>query len=70
MKTIPAQRKKRGVVLRHIVQELKPGQRYTERQLNNILRRYHSDTALLLISEMIAEKLLARDKGEYWKADS
>jgi biotin operon repressor len=69
LKTIPAQRKKRNVILRHIVQELKPGQRYSERQINNVLKRYHEDTALLR-REMVEEKLLARDGGRYWRVDS
>ena len=33
LKTIPAQRKKRSVILRHIVRELKGGQKYSERQI-------------------------------------
>ena len=68
LKTIPAQRKKRSVILRHIVQDLKPGQRYSERQINNVLKRYHADTAFLR-REMVVEKLLARarDGGQYWR---
>ena len=68
LKTIPAQRKKRSVILRHIVQDLKPGQRYSERQINNVLKRYHADTAFLR-REMVVEKLLARarDGGHYWR---
>jgi biotin operon repressor len=69
LKTIPAQRKKRNVILRHIVGELKPGHRYSERQINNVLKRYHADTALLR-REMVAEKLLARHGGLYWRVDS
>jgi len=68
LKTIPAQRKKRSVILRHIVQDLKPGQQYSERQINNVLKRYHADTAFLR-REMVVEKLLARarDGGHYWR---
>jgi len=71
LKTIPAQRKKRNVILRHIVQELKVGQKYSERQLNSVLKRYHTDTAFLR-REMVVEKLLARapDGGQYWRVDS
>ena len=69
LKTIPAQRKKRSVILRHIVRELKGGQKYSERQINNVLKRYHQDTALLR-REMVEEKLLARDGGQYWRVDS
>ena len=69
LKTIPAQRKKRSVILRHIVQDLETGHRYSERRLNNVLKRYHQDAAFLR-REMIAERLLARDDGEYWRVDT
>ena len=55
LKTIPAQRKKRAVLLRFILRELKPDQRYSERQLNNVLKRYYADTAFLR-REMVSEK--------------
>jgi len=57
------------VIMRFIPRELKPGQRYSERQSNNILKRYHADTALLR-REMVEEKLLARHGGQYWRVDS
>ena len=69
LKTIPAQRKKRTVILRHIVQDLETGHRYSERRLNNVLKRYHQDTAFLR-REMVAERLLDRGGGEYWRVDS
>jgi len=64
LKTIPAQRKKRAAILRRIVQDLKTGHVYSEGQLNNILKRFHSDTATLR-REMIADKLLDRENGKY-----
>jgi DNA-binding HxlR family transcriptional regulator len=66
LKVIPAQRKKREVVLRHILNEFQPGVRYTENQVNEILARYHEDTATLR-RELIACKLMGRAEGEYWK---
>ena len=65
LKAIPAQRKKRAAILRHIAQEFKAGRVYSEGQLNNVLKRFHSDTATLR-REMIAEKLLEREDGKYW----
>src|SRR5512137_1290154 len=47
LKIIPAQRKKREVVLRHILKEFQPGIQYTESQVNEILARFHEDTATL-----------------------
>jgi DNA-binding transcriptional ArsR family regulator len=66
LKSIPTQRKKRAAILRYLVQQLKPEQRYSERQINNVLKRYHVDTAWLR-REMISEKLLARQEGQYWR---
>jgi DNA-binding HxlR family transcriptional regulator len=69
LKTIPAQRKKREVVLRHILKQFEPGVHYTERQVNDILARFHADTATLR-REMIAYKMMGRAQGEYWKIAS
>jgi biotin operon repressor len=66
LKIIPAQRKKREVVLRHILKQFDPGMRYTEKQVNDILARFHEDTATLR-REMIAYKMMDRAEGKYWK---
>jgi biotin operon repressor len=66
LKIIPAQRKKREVVLRHILKQFEPGMRYTEKQVNDILARFHEDTATLR-REMIAYKMMDRAEGKYWK---
>lgn len=70
LKTIPAQRKKLEAVLRYIVQSFKPGLYYTEKQVNEILSRYHADTATLR-RELVSARLLARDSGggQYWRTD-
>lgn len=66
LKVIPAQRKKREVVLRHILNEFRPEVHYTEKQVNEILARFHEDTATLR-RELIAYRLMGRAGGEYWK---
>jgi predicted transcriptional regulator len=67
LKTIPAQRKKLEVILRHIAQAFEPGRRYSEKQVNEILARYHSDTASLR-RELVGYKMLERQGGgEYWR---
>jgi biotin operon repressor len=66
LKIIPAQRKKREVVLRHILKQFEPGMHYTERQVNDILVRFHEDTATLR-REMISYKMMDRAEGKYWK---
>ena len=68
LKIIPAQRKKREVILRHILKEFKPEVHYTEKQVNEILARFHDDTATLR-REMIAYKMMKRAEGEYWRID-
>ncbi|OGN94030.1 MAG: hypothetical protein A2Y88_01305 [Chloroflexi bacterium RBG_13_48_10] len=68
LKVIPAQRKKREVILKHILNEFQPEVHYTEHQVNEILSRFHDDTATLR-REMIAYKMMKRDEGEYWRID-
>jgi DNA-binding HxlR family transcriptional regulator len=68
LKVIPAQRKKRDVVLRHILKAFQPGVRYTEKQVNEILAGFHEDTATLR-RELIMNKLMQRAEGEYWRTD-
>ena len=69
LKAIPAQRKKLEVVLRHIAREFEPGVRCTEKQINDILSRFHKDTATLR-RELIGYRILARAGGEYWKIEN
>jgi predicted transcriptional regulator len=66
LKVIPAQRKKREVVLRHILKQFEPDMHYTEKQVNDILAQFHADTATLR-REMIAYKMMGRAEGKYWK---
>lgn len=65
LKTIPARRKKLMIVLRHIVKDFRPGIRYPEAQVNQILAAYHEDTATLR-RELVGFGLLERERGEYW----
>ncbi len=68
LKVIPAQRKKREVVLRHILKSFQPGTHYPEQQVNEILSHFHEDTATLR-REMIVYKFMKRSEGEYWRTD-
>ena len=63
---IPAQLKKRLVVLRHIVQEFEPERRYSEQEVNQMLVDYHEDVASLRRG-MIELGLMQREKGMYWR---
>jgi hypothetical protein len=68
LKTIPAQRKKLLAVLRHLVQAFEPDVRYSEKQVNDILARYHADTASLR-RELVGSQLMQREGGggDYWR---
>ncbi len=70
LKEIPAQRKKLDAVLRYVVRDFKPGNRYTEKQVNKILSRFHDDTASLR-RELVGAKLMEREGGggEYWRLE-
>lgn len=70
LKAIPAQRKKLGVVLRYVVKAFKKGKRYREKQVNEILRAYHEDTAVLR-RELVEANLMMREGGggEYWRSE-
>ena len=68
LKTIPAQRKKLEAVLRHVVRAFEPGQRYTEKQVNELLAAYHEDTATLR-RELVGYGLMKREQGEYWRSE-
>ncbi len=66
LKTIPAQRKKLAVILRHVAKSFEPEVRYPEKEVNQILARYHEDTATLR-RELVGAGLMERDRGEYWR---
>lgn len=70
LKTIPAQRKKLEAVLRHVVRSFKAGRRYSEQQVNDLLSRYHADTATLR-RELVGYGLMKRDGrgASYWREE-
>jgi predicted transcriptional regulator len=68
LKTVPAQRKKLEAVLKHVVKAFKTGKPYSEKQVNEILRAYHEDTATLR-RELVGYGLMKRESGEYWREE-
>jgi len=66
LREIPAQRKKRAVILRYVLDTFPPEQRYSEGQVNEILARFHPDTATLR-RELIGLGWLAREGSIYWR---
>jgi biotin operon repressor len=67
LKEIPSQRKKLVVVLRYVLKTFKPGVRYSEKQVNLMLSRFHEDTATLR-RELVGYGLMKREGGggDYW----
>jgi hypothetical protein len=68
LKSIPNQHKKLMVILSHLAKNFIPGEQYPESQVNQILRRFHDDTAALR-RYMVDNGLLKREKGIYWRVD-
>lgn len=67
---IPDKRSKREVVMRWLATTFEPGRTYTEREVNEVLRRYHDDVAWIR-RELVSMKLLFRTPaGVYRRATS
>ena len=64
LKSIPAQRKKERICLEELAKELELGRPYPERELNQVLLRFHQDYCTLR-RDMISEGILRREEGLY-----
>lgn len=64
---IPVKRSIRLVVLTRLALEFDVGVRYPEREVVEILKRFHPDHASLR-RYLVDEDLLSRDHGEYWRS--
>lgn len=71
LKSIPSQRKKLEAILRYVVKAFEPNVLYSEKQVNEMLFRYHDDVATLR-RELIGYGLLDREDGggAYWRIES
>jgi DNA-binding transcriptional ArsR family regulator len=68
---IPANRAKRQVLLQRLALEFNVGQRYTEREVNEILFAFHPDWSTLrryLVDEGFLDREHADDQNWYWRA--
>lgn len=61
---IPVQQKKREIVLRRIAEDFDCGRNYTEKEVNEVILRYHEDFCTIR-REMIAFGIMDRDDGIY-----
>jgi hypothetical protein len=64
LKQIPAQRKKRVIVLQHLAAEFDPDRSYPEREINDMLKAAHDDYATLR-RELVDYGLMTREHGVY-----
>jgi hypothetical protein len=67
LKEIPAKHAKRTIVLARLALEFEVGLRYSEREVNDILKRFHDDYASLR-RFLVDEEFLTRERGEYWRS--
>lgn len=65
LKSIPAQRKKERIILEEIAKAFEPGRIYTEREVNIIIADFHDDFCTIR-RDMIGEKIMDRENGNYW----
>ena len=66
LKTMPASRRKRWVVLKWLAEKFAPGRRYHEAEVNELIQRHFWDSATLR-REMIGYRMLNRSAGIYWR---
>jgi predicted transcriptional regulator len=66
--TFPAQQKKEEAVLRYIVKIFEPGQRYSEKEVNEMLSQFNEDTARLR-RDLVDLGFMNREGGggAYWR---
>ncbi|MBP3292528.1 MAG: metalloregulator ArsR/SmtB family transcription factor [Clostridia bacterium] len=60
LKQLPAQQKKREIILRHILSKLEKKDSYTEKEINEHIKQFHDDYCFLR-REMIALGMMTRD---------
>jgi len=66
LKSIPASRKKRGVVLRWLMRDFAANRRFSEAEVNAAIQEHHWDSATLR-RELIGHRMLARKDRIYWR---
>ena len=66
LKSIPSQRKKERIVLEVIADAFEYDRTYTEREVNIVIADFFDDFCTIR-RDMVAENLLDRDSGSYWR---
>jgi hypothetical protein len=65
--TIPTKHSKLMVVLDHIAQSFEPGQKYPEKEVNEVLAGFHPDFAALR-RYLVENQFLTREDAIYWRS--
>lgn len=64
LKQIPAQLKKKLIVLESLVERLEPGRKYEEREMNEFIKQFHEDYATLR-REFVMQQFMYRENEIY-----
>ncbi len=64
LKQIPAQLKKKLIILEHLVSQLESGRKYTEKEMNNFIKPVHEDYATIR-REFIMHQFMYRENETY-----
>lgn len=64
LKTIPAQRKKKLIIFEHILEEFELGVKYSEKEINEHIKKFHDDYATIR-REFIINHYMNRENGIY-----
>lgn len=67
LREIPAKESRRLIVLTRLALEFEVGIRYSEAEVNAMLKRFHPDHASLR-RYLVDEGLLSRERGQYWRS--
>ena len=67
LREIPAKHSKRLIVLNRLAMEFDIGVRYPEKRVNEVLKRFHADSASLR-RHLVDEGLLSRERSMYWRS--
>jgi hypothetical protein len=63
---LPAQYKKLMVLVRWMLERFETGKKYTEREVNDIIKQ-HNEVSALFRRYMVDHKMMARENGIYWR---
>jgi DNA-binding HxlR family transcriptional regulator len=67
-KTLPTEDRKRTRALEFLIRSFEPGRRYQERELDEILGRFHADPQSLR-RELVEQGWMTQQKAVYWRSD-